>query len=312
MTCCIDAEPARTKVPTSARAAVSRVDIYITLTEEAVGPKPSLAVRRLKNCMGGRSLPAFGVSAIVHAALFLVLTFTFQQTDRRQPSRTQPPVGTASLAQLVWLAVPGHGGGGGGGGNRMPEPPRRLQRPGGDTVSTPRVNIRAVQSSAEPSTEEAPVLALASANVTLPGAIESGLLATLSLGPGGPNGTGRGNGDGIGEDRGRGLGPGRVSGVGGPNGRGGRLVMPTVLRDVKPRYTTEAMRARIEGAVVVSAIVQADGTVRDVQVLRSLDPVFGLDQAAINAARQWLFRPGLMAGLPVPVAITIELSFNLR
>jgi protein TonB len=96
------------------------------------------------------------------------------------------------------------------------------------------------------------------------------------------------------------------------NGRGGGLLPPTVLRDVKPRYTPEAMRARVEGAVVVTAIVQADGTVRDVQVVRSLDPVFGLDQAAVNAARQWLFRPGLMAGLPVPVAVTIELSFNLR
>ena len=156
------------------------------------------------------------------------------------------------------------------------------------------------------------MLPLASADVTLPGSIDSSLLATLSLGPGGPTGAGGGDRNGIGDGRGDGLGPGPFDGFGGPNGRGGSLVLPTVLRDVKPRYTTEAMRARVEGAVVVSAIVQADGTVRDVKVLRSLDPVFGLDQAAVNAARQWLFRPGLMAGLPVPVAVTIELSFNLR
>ncbi len=88
--------------------------------------------------------------------------------------------------------------------------------------------------------------------------------------------------------------------------------MPTVIRDVKPDYTTEAMRARVQGAVLVRAIVQADGTVRDVQVVRSLDPVFGLDQAAVRAAAQWRFRPALMAGQPVPMAITIELVFNLR
>jgi protein TonB len=88
--------------------------------------------------------------------------------------------------------------------------------------------------------------------------------------------------------------------------------MPTIVRDVKPRYTAEAMRARVEGAVLLRAIVHTDGTVRNVQVVRSLDPVFGLDEAAMSAARQWLFRPGRMAGLPVPVAVTIELSFNLR
>jgi periplasmic protein TonB len=72
------------------------------------------------------------------------------------------------------------------------------------------------------------------------------------------------------------------------------------------------MRARVEGVVVVRAIVQPDGSVSDVQVLRSLDPRFGLDQAAIAAARQWRFRPGSIAGDPVPVAITIELVFSVR
>ena len=66
------------------------------------------------------------------------------------------------------------------------------------------------------------------------------------------------------------------------------------------------------GGVLVRAIVQADATVRDIRVIRSLDPVFGLDQAAVLAASQWLFRPALMAGQPVALAITIELVFSLR
>jgi TonB family protein len=49
-----------------------------------------------------------------------------------------------------------------------------------------------------------------------------------------------------------------------------------------------------------------------VRVVHSLDPVFGLDREAVNAAKQWRFLPGRRAGLPVAVAITIEMTFNLR
>ena len=50
----------------------------------------------------------------------------------------------------------------------------------------------------------------------------------------------------------------------------------------------------------------------DVQVVRSLDPTFGLDNEAIKAARQWRFKPGMRLGQPVPVLVTIELTFALR
>jgi protein TonB len=72
------------------------------------------------------------------------------------------------------------------------------------------------------------------------------------------------------------------------------------------------MRAKIQGTVLVECIVKPDGTVGDVQVIRSLDSTFGLDQEAIKAARQWRFRPGTLRGEPVPVTITIELTFTLR
>jgi len=49
-----------------------------------------------------------------------------------------------------------------------------------------------------------------------------------------------------------------------------------------------------------------------VRVIRSLDPVFGLDQEALKAARQWRFVPGRRQGQPVPVLVSIELTFTLR
>ena len=72
------------------------------------------------------------------------------------------------------------------------------------------------------------------------------------------------------------------------------------------------MRAKIQGMVVVECIIMPDGTVGDVQVVKSLDPTFGLDQEAIKAAKQWRFAPGKKQGQPVPVLVTIELAFNLR
>jgi periplasmic protein TonB len=58
--------------------------------------------------------------------------------------------------------------------------------------------------------------------------------------------------------------------------------------------------------------VLPDGTVGDARIIRSLDQRFGLDQEAIAAAKKWRFRPGLLNGKPVPVIVTIELSFMLR
>ena len=88
--------------------------------------------------------------------------------------------------------------------------------------------------------------------------------------------------------------------------------LPTVLREVKPAYTADAMRAKVQGSVWLECIVMPDGSVGEVKVTRSLDPIFGLDQEAIKAAKMWRFRPGMRQGEPVPVIITIELTFTLR
>jgi protein TonB len=85
-----------------------------------------------------------------------------------------------------------------------------------------------------------------------------------------------------------------------------------VLREVRPNYTSDAMRAKVQGVVVLECVVQPDGTVGDVHVTRSLDQTFGLDQEAIKAAKQWRFAPGSRMGEPVPVQISIELTFTLR
>ena len=90
------------------------------------------------------------------------------------------------------------------------------------------------------------------------------------------------------------------------------MTLPRVLREVKPQYTSDAMRAKVQGTVLLECVVRPDGTVGDVSVKRSLDPTFGLDQQAVNAARRWRFFPGTRLGEPVSVLVTIELTFTLR
>lgn len=90
------------------------------------------------------------------------------------------------------------------------------------------------------------------------------------------------------------------------------VTVPQLVREVKPVYTAKAMQAKIQGAVWLTAVVLPSGDVKDVTVRKSLDKEHGLDNEAIKAARQWKFKPGTKDGKPVPVEVTIELTFTLK
>ena len=148
----------------------------------------------------------------------------------------------------------------------------------------------------------------------LPGAIDGPPAPpTVSQGSGKGGASGTGSGHGIGPGEGDGLGFGRGGNTGGDVYRPGNGVsQPRLLREVKPQYTADAMRARVQGTVLVVCVVRADGTISDARVARSLDPTFGLDQQAVAAVRQWKFAAGTRNGEPVAVQIAIELTFTLR
>ena len=93
---------------------------------------------------------------------------------------------------------------------------------------------------------------------------------------------------------------------------GGAVQAPIARLTPRPRYTGEAMRARITGKVVMQGVVQTDGTIRDVRIVQSLDPHFGVDESALATASKWTFTPGMRDGQPVPVRIIIELAFDLK
>jgi TonB family protein len=87
---------------------------------------------------------------------------------------------------------------------------------------------------------------------------------------------------------------------------------PKLLNDVKPKYTADAMRAKIQGDVEIQVVVNVKGEVERARVSQSLDKVFGLDNEALAAARQFRFEAGTLNGKPVPVAVTLYLTFRLR
>jgi TonB family protein len=88
------------------------------------------------------------------------------------------------------------------------------------------------------------------------------------------------------------------------------VTIPALIHEVKPEYTQDAMRDKVAGTVVMTCIVQLNGSCEGPKVTKSLDP--RLDREAVNALQNWRFRPGEYRGRAVPVKITIEMSFALR
>jgi len=89
---------------------------------------------------------------------------------------------------------------------------------------------------------------------------------------------------------------------------GGQIKAPTKIKDVKPVYPTIAQSARVTGVVTIDATIGQDGKVMDAKVVRSI-PL--LDQAALDAVRQWEYTPSLLNGVPVPVLVTVTINFTL-
>ena len=90
---------------------------------------------------------------------------------------------------------------------------------------------------------------------------------------------------------------------------GGNIKPPAKVRDARPLYPPDAMRARVQGVVILETTIDASGRVMDAKVLRSI-PM--LDEAAIDAVLQWEFVPTLLNGAAVPVIMTVTVNFTLQ
>jgi protein TonB len=92
---------------------------------------------------------------------------------------------------------------------------------------------------------------------------------------------------------------------------GNGVKMSRIIKEIRPSYTADAIRAKIQGVVLLEAVIQTDGTVGEVRVKRSLDRHYGLDDAALAAVKKWQFAPGTKDDVAVPVLVEVEMAFAL-
>jgi protein TonB len=194
---------------------------------------------------------------------------------------------------------------GGGGGQRGPAPVSKGQLPKfAETQITPpkappmdQPKIRMP----EPTIEVQKDLKMADNNLPNLGMPNSPLLGA-SMGNGAGSGLGTGNGSGLGPGSGGNYG-------GGLRHVGGGVSAPVVIFKVEPEFSEEARKAKFMGVVTVNLIVDTAGRAQNVRVIRGVG--MGLDQKALEAVRQYRFKPAMEGGHPVPVQVNVEVQFQI-
>ena len=90
----------------------------------------------------------------------------------------------------------------------------------------------------------------------------------------------------------------------------GDVTRPEKISGKPPEYTVEAREAGVTGVVIMDALIDEQGHVRDVKVLQGLP--MGLDEAAVKAVESWKFKPATLAGRPVPVYYTLTVNYTIE
>jgi len=201
------------------------------------------------------------------------------------------------------------------GGGSPPPPPPPPPPPAASTSATPKVEKKEPEKVETPTDtfvtpQEIPkdlpeILPMDSEGAGVPGGVPGGVEGGVIGGV-----VGGVIGGVIGGELGGVLG-GTLGGTGtGPLKVGGDVKPPVVLERVEPLYTEEARKARVQGVVILEAVVDEKGVVRNVKILKPLG--MDLDKAAVTAVKQWKFKPGTKNGKPVPVVFNLTVSFRLQ
>ncbi len=131
-----------------------------------------------------------------------------------------------------------------------------------------------------------------------------------SNGTGSAGGIGSGKSGGVGSGSGAGVGPGEGGGYGGGVYHvGGGVTPPVAIYAPEPEFSDQARMAKYQGQSVVEVIVDAKGMPQDARVVRPLG--MGLDEKALEAVKQYRFKPAMLRGRPVPVMIDVIVDFHI-
>jgi TonB family protein len=256
---------------------------------------------------------AIGISSAINMIIAAILLFF---VGKAVVEKIKAPTNLTSIEVSDWTGpkMKDMAGGGGGGGSHSIIDPSKGKLP--KLEKTPIVPPQ-VQTVEQPKIAMEPAIDVQK-NIQLPDnpdmpniGLKNSQNVVLSNGSGSGGGMGSGSGGGLGSGNGNGFGPGTGGNTGGGLYRiGGGVSAPTVLYQPEAEFSDEARRAKYQGVVLVSLIVDAQGNPINVHVVRPLG--MGLDEKAMEAVRKYKFKPAMKDGkTPVPVALTIEVNFRL-
>jgi protein TonB len=244
---------------------------------------------------------ATGSSIAIYALLILLLGWLLH---KKVPILSpQKPVQIVSLDAPPPKAPPKAVSMGGGGGQRGPTPvtkgtppkfaEQQIVPPKAPPLVEPKIHV-------DPTIEVQKDLKMAS-SVPQIGVANSPIIG-LSMG--------NGRGTGLGSGSGSGLGPGSGSNTGGGVRHiGGGVSPPQAIYTVEPEFSEEARKAKVTGIVLVNVVVDLNGLPTHVRVVRGVG--MGLDEKAIEAVRQYRFKPGMENGKPVLTEVNVEVDFHI-
>jgi TonB family protein len=280
------------------------------------GVSTSLLFQGLDTLVADKDKTSRFVSFVVHVFIIAAILWLGLRTPN---AIVQPATTLTHLSFTIYAPPPppkvmpvakAMGGGGGGGAHEVIEPTKgqppkvakvqmlppqlaRLDRPKLAVEPTMQVQIPDSSSPAHLGMTDSPQIVLA------------------SQGMGSGSGFGHALGGGIGMGKGSGAGPGTGGGYGGGlMSVGGGVSAPQVIHSAQPEFTEQARQANYEGTVSIQLIVDSQGNPQDIRVTRHLG--MGLDQKAIDAVRQYKFRPAMYQGHSVSVEMVIEVDFHLH
>jgi protein TonB len=260
--------------------------------------KPIAVVDRMKV---KRDPVSTAVAVVIHGLVILLIAFLIAKKVKF--------AAPAKMATLTELNVPPPAPPkasvmGGGGGQRGPTPVTKgtppkfaetqIVPPKAPPMVEPKIHI-------EPTVEVQKDVKMAS-SIPQIGMANSPIVGVQSMGNGSGTGMGSGNGSGIGPGSGGNTG-------GGLKHIGGGVSAPQLITKVDPEFSEEARKAKVQGNVLVSILVNTNGLPSNVKVIRGIG--MGLDEKAVEAVKQWKFKPAMENGKPVLVEVDVEVNFQI-
>ncbi|HXC94665.1 MAG TPA: energy transducer TonB [Edaphobacter sp.] len=278
-------------------ASIRDVFFPVKLPPLVLESKPIPVVDRMKT---KQNPMATGSAIAIYALIILLIAYLLHKHVQ-----FSAPVKAMQITELQVppQAPPKAAAMGGGGGQRGPTPVTKgtppkfadtqIVPPNKPPLIEPKIHI-------EPTIEVQQDVKMASSLPQI--GIASSPLVGMSMGNGSGTGLGSGNGSGLGPGSGGNTG-------GGPRRIGGGVSAPVLIYSVEPEFSEEARKAKVAGNVLVNLWVDTSGNPSHVHVVRGVG--MGLDEKAVEAVKQYKFKPAMENGKPVLVELNVEVNFQI-